>query len=74
MVKLRQVRWYHVVVWMVLLNNLEFKNYLVIMVINRIEIEEAEAGDIVAVAGLADISVGETLCEIGKEDPFQNFI
>ena len=29
----------------------------------RIEIESAEAGDIVAVAGLADISVGETLCE-----------
>ena len=36
---------------------------------NRIEIEEAEAGDIVAVAGLADISVGETLCEVGKENP-----
>ena len=29
----------------------------------KIEVEEAEAGDIVAVAGLADISVGETLCE-----------
>ena len=29
---------------------------------NRIEIEEAEAGDIVAVAGLSDISVGETIC------------
>ena len=29
---------------------------------NRIEIESAEAGDIVAVAGLADISVGETIC------------
>ena len=29
---------------------------------NRIEIETAEAGDIVAVAGLSDISVGETLC------------
>lgn len=29
---------------------------------SRIEIEEAEAGDIVAVAGLADISVGETIC------------
>ena len=28
----------------------------------RIEIEQAEAGDIIAVAGLADISVGETLC------------
>ncbi|MBQ6477634.1 MAG: translational GTPase TypA [Bacilli bacterium] len=29
---------------------------------NRIEIDEAEAGDIVAIAGLADISVGETIC------------
>ena len=29
---------------------------------NRIEIDEAEAGDIVAIAGLADISVGETVC------------
>lgn len=28
----------------------------------RIEIEEAEAGDIIAIAGLADISVGETVC------------
>ena len=29
---------------------------------NRIEIESAEAGDIIAIAGLADISVGETIC------------
>ncbi len=35
----------------------------------RIEIETAEAGDIVAVAGLSDISVGETLCDVGKEKP-----
>ena len=28
----------------------------------RIEIDEAEAGDLVAIAGLADISVGETIC------------
>jgi len=28
----------------------------------RVEIEEAEAGDIIAIAGLADISVGETIC------------
>ena len=34
----------------------------------RLEIEEAEAGDIIAVAGLSDISVGETLCEVGKEN------
>ena len=31
--------------------------------LKKIEIEQAEAGDIVAVAGLSDISVGETLCE-----------
>ena len=35
----------------------------------RLEIEEAEAGDIVAVAGLADISVGETLCNQGQNLP-----
>ncbi|MBQ3435911.1 MAG: translational GTPase TypA [Bacilli bacterium] len=35
----------------------------------RIEIEEAEAGDIVAIAGLSDISVGETLCEVGENHP-----
>ena len=39
--------------------------------LNRIEIEEAVAGDIVAVSGLADINVGETVCEIGKEDPLE---
>jgi len=38
------------------------------MGLKRIEIESASAGDIVAIAGLADISVGETVCEIGAED------
>jgi len=28
----------------------------------RVEIEEAEAGDVIAIAGLSDISVGETVC------------
>ena len=36
--------------------------------LKRIEIEEAEAGDIIAIAGLSDISVGETICELGKEE------
>ena len=36
--------------------------------LKRVEITEAEAGDIIAIAGLPDISVGETVCEIGKED------
>ena len=36
--------------------------------VKRIEITEAEAGDIIAIAGLQDIEVGETVCEIGKEE------
>ena len=36
--------------------------------LKRVEIESAKAGDIIAIAGLADISVGETVCEVGKEE------
>ncbi|MDD3809367.1 MAG: translational GTPase TypA [Erysipelotrichaceae bacterium] len=36
--------------------------------LNRIEIESASAGDIVAIAGLEDIGVGETVCTVGKEE------
>lgn len=38
------------------------------MGLKRIEIDSAQAGDIVAIAGLADISVGETVCNVGKEE------
>jgi len=38
------------------------------MGLKRIEIEEAHAGDIVAIAGLSDISVGETVCNVGQEE------
>ena len=37
--------------------------------LKRLEIEEAHAGDIVAVAGLADINVGETICQQGHVNP-----
>ena len=35
--------------------------------LKRIEIKEAHAGEIIAIAGMPDISVGETVCDIGKE-------
>jgi len=35
--------------------------------LKKLEVAEATAGDIVAIAGLPDISVGETVCNIGKE-------
>ena len=35
--------------------------------LKRIEVKEAHAGDIVAIAGMPAISVGETVCNIGKE-------
>jgi GTP-binding protein len=37
--------------------------------INRYELEEATAGDIVGVAGIEDINVGETICEVGYVNP-----
>ena len=37
--------------------------------LHRVEIKEASAGDIVAIAGLSDIGVGETVCTTGKEEP-----
>ena len=35
--------------------------------LKRIEIDSASAGDIVAIAGMPDISVGETVCNVGRE-------
>ena len=37
--------------------------------LKRVEIESASAGDIIAVAGLSDISVGETICKAGENNP-----
>ncbi|MDD2377508.1 MAG: translational GTPase TypA [Bacilli bacterium] len=36
--------------------------------LKKIELEEANAGDIIAIAGLPDISIGETICNVGKEE------
>ncbi len=36
--------------------------------LKKVEVKEAFAGEIVAIAGLPDISVGETVCNIGLEE------
>ena len=36
--------------------------------LKHLEVSEASAGDIVAIAGLPDISVGETICTVGQEE------
>ena len=50
-----------------------FKQFKVLKIfgysgINRIEIDHAEAGDIIGIAGLTDINVGETLCDNNNLD------
>ena len=37
--------------------------------LKRVPVDEAVAGDIVVVSGISDISIGETICEEGKEEP-----
>ncbi len=39
--------------------------------LDKIEIKEGCAGDIVAITGLSDISVGETICTQGEEEPLE---
>ena len=39
--------------------------------LDRIEIKEGYAGDIVAITGLTDISVGETVCPVGLEEALE---
>lgn len=39
--------------------------------INKVEIEKGYSGDIVELAGIDDISIGETICEVGKVDPME---
>ena len=37
--------------------------------LGREETDSAEAGDIIAIAGFPEIQIGETICEVGKENP-----
>ncbi|MGJ9383375.1 translational GTPase TypA [Salipaludibacillus neizhouensis] len=39
--------------------------------LKRLEIEEAKAGDLIAIAGIEDINVGETICPVDNIDPME---
>lgn len=39
--------------------------------IRRIETKEAYSGDIVVVAGISDISIGETICDVNNVEPME---
>ena len=44
------------------------------MGLKRVEVDEAEAGDIVAISGIPDISIGDTICDLSNPEkiPFVN--
>ncbi|WP_085524115.1 translational GTPase TypA [Tuberibacillus sp. Marseille-P3662] len=37
--------------------------------LKRVEIEEAKAGDLIAISGVEDINIGETICDAGEVEP-----
>ena len=39
--------------------------------LKRVAVPEAESGDIVVVSGIADISIGETICDIQNPEPME---
>ena len=42
--------------------------------LNKVEVEEVQAGDIVSISGISDINIGETICDINHPEkiPFVN--
>ncbi len=44
------------------------------MGLNKVEVEEMQAGDIIALSGITDINIGDTICDINKPEkiPFVN--
>ncbi len=39
--------------------------------LKRVAVEQAEAGDIVVISGISDISIGETICDPAAPDPLE---
>ena len=37
--------------------------------LSKVDVQKAEIGSIVAISGIADLQIGDTICKIGEEDP-----
>ncbi len=49
--------------------NVKISNLYTYEGLNRVDSEQATVGEIVAISGIADINIGETVCSIDKVDP-----
>lgn len=49
--------------------NVKISNLYTYEGLNRVDSEQAMVGEIVAISGIADINIGETVCSIDKVDP-----
>ena len=38
------------------------------MGLKRVEVDEVDAGDIVAISGIPDISIGDTICDLANPE------
>ncbi len=52
--------------------NVKISNLYTYEGLNRVECESATVGEIIAISGISDINIGETLCSIDKVDPLKS--
>lgn len=52
--------------------NVKISNLYTYEGLNRVECESATVGEIIAISGISDINIGETLCSIDKVEPLKS--
>lgn len=52
--------------------NVKISNLYTYEGLNRVECESATVGEIIAISGISDINIGETLCSVDKVEPLKS--